>query len=87
MADFLLDSLLSAVHRVEPPHEDRNVQQDKMTRERYSIVYFVVPDNEVTIKCLPGCFDEKHPAKYPPRNMKELRTDYSRLFYPGGKVY
>ena len=56
-----------------------------MTQERYSIPYFVIPVAETTIECLPGCFDEKNPAKYPPRTVKELVSDYSKLFYPDAK--
>lgn len=37
-----------------------------MTRARYSIPYFVSPEAQSIIGCLPSCMDEKHPAKYKP---------------------
>ncbi|KAG8529083.1 uncharacterized protein KY384_005718 [Bacidia gigantensis] len=61
------DTLKSTVHRVNlPPRQDRFTGDDRMTRERYSIPYFVSPKGEHMVECLPSCIDEKHPAKYDP---------------------
>ena len=38
------------------------------------------------MECLPGCFDEANPAKYPPTTYKELILDFGKLFYPEAKA-
>ena len=64
---FSLDTLKSTVHRVTlPPKQDRFTGNDRMTRARYSIPYFVSPQGPTVVECLPACMDEKHPAKYKP---------------------
>ena len=81
--DSWLDFLLSTVHRVQPPPlRDHWSGGTSLTRERYSIPYFVQPMCETTVECLPGCYDEKNPAKYSPRAFKDLSFDYGKLFYP-----
>lgn len=35
-------------------------------RERYSIAFFLDPNPDAEVACLPGCISEKWPAKYPP---------------------
>ena len=63
----LLDTFKSATHRVAlPPLQERYVGNERITRERYSIPYFVAPDNEEIVSCLATCVDEKHPARYEP---------------------
>lgn len=37
-----------------------------MTRERFSIPYFVCADTSSVIECLPACKGETEPAKYEP---------------------
>ena len=62
-----LDSLKSTVHRVGlPPKQDRFTGDERMTRARYSIPYFVSPEGPTIVDCLPPCTDEKHPVKYKP---------------------
>ena len=59
------DTLKSTVHRVSlPPKQDRFTGDDRMTRARYSIPYFVSPKGESIVECLPSCTDKEHPAKY-----------------------
>ena len=35
-------------------------------RERYSVPFFLDPDPDAIVACLPGCATASHPAKYPP---------------------
>lgn len=37
-----------------------------MTRERFSIPYFVGGDTDALIERIPSCISEKEPAKYEP---------------------
>lgn len=34
--------------------------------ERYSIAFFLDPNPDAEVACMPSCSDEAHPAKYPP---------------------
>lgn len=55
------------MHRVHlPPLQDRYSGKARMTRERYSIPYFVAPKHDTIVECLPTCCNEKKPAKYAP---------------------
>ena len=57
----------SAMHRVAlPPLQERYAGEERITRERYSIPYFVAPDHDGLVDCLPSMVDEKHPAQYEP---------------------
>jgi isopenicillin N synthase-like dioxygenase len=61
------DKLKSTLHRVTlPPLQDRYTGQDRMTRARYSIPYFVAPDPDTVVECFPTCQDPDHPALYEP---------------------
>lgn len=73
-ADQLLDYLISTQHRVQlPPLEDRYDGDNKLTRARYSIPYFVSASPDVLIDCLRLQPDEK--PKYEPI----LHRDYSAM--------
>ena len=62
-----LDYLKSTLHRVTlPPAQDRFTGAERMTRARYSIPYFVAPDSDAVIECIPECATESNPAKYEP---------------------
>ncbi|KKY37670.1 putative thymine dioxygenase [Diaporthe ampelina] len=71
------DYLKSTLHRVTlPPVMKEQPEGGKgLTRARYSIPYFVSPDPESIIECLPACASGQNPAKYPP----VLQDDYRRL--------
>ena len=57
----------SAMHRVAlPPLQERYAGKERMTRERYSIPYFVAPDHDGLVECLSSMVDETHPARYEP---------------------
>ena len=43
-------------------------------RDRYSVAFFLDPNPDVLVDCLPGCRDARRPAKYPPI----LAADYLR---------
>jgi hypothetical protein len=77
VTDSEADMLLSTIHRVQPPPTQEN---EGMTRERYSIPYFVSPALDAVVECLPGCVNGG--AKYPPRLFRELAEDYSKLVHP-----
>ena len=62
-----VDILKSNLHRVNlPPRQDRFTGDDRLTRARYSIPYFVSANVDSLIECFPSCVDKDHPAKYPP---------------------
>jgi isopenicillin N synthase-like dioxygenase len=61
------DRLRSTSHRVRlPPLADRYEGPNRMTRQRFSIPYFMSPDPDSVIDCIPSCMSEKEPAKYKP---------------------
>lgn len=67
IGDFLMrwsnDTLKSTLHRVCAPPNDGKLG---MVKERFSIPYFMSPDRDLLIDCLPGCWDEDRPKKYEP---------------------
>ncbi|KAI8677631.1 hypothetical protein LRP88_00057 [Fusarium phalaenopsidis] len=74
IGDFLMrwsnDELRSTMHHVRAPaaEEPKDKSQVRMTKERYSIPYFVCADAERTIDCVPGCWGPDRPKKYEPVN-------------------
>ena len=53
------------MHRVTlPSTEDRFTGEERMTRARYSIPYFVVPDETAPIETLSACISTEKPARY-----------------------
>jgi len=52
-----------------------------MTKERYSIVYFVSPDSDTVIECLSECTSEKRPVKYEPITQNEYSLMRGKLQY------
>ncbi|KAI8956960.1 Clavaminate synthase-like protein [Daldinia sp. FL1419] len=71
------DFLKSTLHRVTlPPIQNNiNMNEELMTESRYSIPYFVSPDEKSVIECLSVCTDENHPTKYEP----VVQEDYRRM--------
>lgn len=70
------DRLRSTNHRVRlPPLADRFEGPNRMTRDRYSIPYFMTTDPDTVIECIPSCTNENEPPKYPP--IKQI--DYTRM--------
>ena len=66
----ITDMLKSTLHRVVLPSNPSSLEINsdgvEATKSRHSVVYFVAPDPDTTIDCLPGCFDTVNPAKYTP---------------------
>lgn len=61
------DELKSNMHRVVlPPAEDRFTGEERLTRARYSIPYFVVPDENAPVETLAECISEAKRARYAP---------------------
>jgi len=70
------DYLRSTNHRVTiPPLSTSLKGSDRMTRERYSIPYFIAPDPTALIECLPACTSEENPPKHAPIT----QADYNRM--------
>lgn len=70
------DQLKSTLHRVALPPPQRGAEGDAgVTRARYSIPYFVAPDPQAVIECLPVCAGPDNSPKYPP----VTQQDYSRM--------
>ncbi|KAI9367936.1 hypothetical protein BJX61DRAFT_537663 [Aspergillus egyptiacus] len=70
------DRLRSTNHRVSLPGlSDRIEGPNRMTRERYSIPYFMSPDDDTVIECIPSCMSDEDPAKYEPIT----RGDYNKM--------
>jgi isopenicillin N synthase-like dioxygenase len=77
----ITDYLKSTLHRVSlPPLADRFEGKERMTRERYSIVYFNSTDPDLVIECLRP--DEKEPRKYDPITQREYGAMRARMQYP-----
>lgn len=78
----LLDTLKSSLHRVTlPPRQDRFTGDEKLTRARYSIPYFVGPVGNSRIGTVPSCTDEKHPSKYEPITWDDYRLMRGSMQY------
>ncbi|KAL4910686.1 hypothetical protein BDW74DRAFT_141651 [Aspergillus multicolor] len=70
------DRLRSTNHRVGLPElSDRFEGPNRMTRERYSIPFFMSPDDDVVVECIPSCMSDREPAKYEPIT----RGDYNKM--------
>lgn len=71
---YRIDYLRSTSHRVTlPPFSDRFEGAQRMTRRRFSIPYFLSPDPESVIECIPSGTDE--PPKYQPI----IQAEYNRM--------
>lgn len=79
---YNIDRLRSTNHRVRLPQlSDRFEGPNRMTRERYSIPYFMSPDPDVTIECIPSCMSEAYPAKYKPTTQAEYNKMRASMMY------
>jgi isopenicillin N synthase-like dioxygenase len=74
LARWSNDRLASSLHRV------INVSG----RERYSIPFFVGANGDALIQALPGCVDDRHPAKYPPVRAGDYSLELIRRGYEAG---
>ncbi|KAH7920282.1 flavonol synthase/flavanone 3-hydroxylase [Leucogyrophana mollusca] len=71
IGDFLMrwsnDILKSTLHRVRAPPQKEG-DTGGMTKERFSIPYFMGSDQDKVVDCLPGCFGPDRPKRYEPVN-------------------
>ncbi|KAJ6084017.1 Oxoglutarate/iron-dependent dioxygenase [Penicillium sp. IBT 16267x] len=75
------DRLRSTSHRVTlPPLADRFEGHERMTRRRFSIPYFLSPDSDSVIECIPSCRGEE-PAKYEPITQAEYNRMRASMQY------
>jgi isopenicillin N synthase-like dioxygenase len=82
----ITDYLKSTLHRVTlPPLAESIEGEQRITKARYSIPYFVSPDSEALVQCLPSCTDAKHPVKYEPVVQEDYRKMRAKLQYPKSK--
>ncbi len=77
------DYLKSTLHRVTvPPMKlEQKATALPMASSRYSIPYFVAPDPQSVVSCLPCCSNEKNPPKYPPVTQRDYARGRARLQY------
>jgi isopenicillin N synthase-like dioxygenase len=61
MARWTNDRWVSTMHRVVPPEPRSGAPVDRM-----SIAFFMQPNDDAAISCLPTCTDAQHPARYEP---------------------
>lgn len=79
------DTLKSTLHRVTlPPLVDRFEGKERMTRERYSVVYFVGANPDAVVECLPICGDAQASPKYEPITQREYCEMRSKVQYRTG---
>ncbi|KAK8232159.1 thymine dioxygenase [Phyllosticta capitalensis] len=77
------DYLKSTLHRVtSPPLSGKTADGKSMTRARYSIPYFVSPNPDALIECLPACTNTQNPVKYGPVVQEDYRRMRAKLQYP-----
>ncbi|KAK4391638.1 2-oxoglutarate-Fe(II) type oxidoreductase hxnY [Sesamum angolense] len=50
-------------------------------QERYSIAYFVEPNHDCVVECLPTCQSEKNPPKFPPIKCQDYLLQSVKLEY------
>ena len=56
------------MHRVTLPTNSSSASggPDGIVGSRYSIPYFVAPDHEAMVSCLPSCVSTERPSRYEP---------------------
>jgi isopenicillin N synthase-like dioxygenase len=62
-----------------PRRQDRFSGDERMTRARYSIPYFITTDPNRLIECLQS--DDEHPPKYDPITQAEYSAMRARMQY------
>ncbi|THY36100.1 thymine dioxygenase [Aureobasidium pullulans] len=76
------DYLKSTLHRVTLPRlSDRFEGEERLTRERYSIPYFLTPDMETVVQCMDECKNLTGPPKYEAIKAGEYLTMRAKLQY------
>ena len=76
------DYLKSTSHCVQlPSRQDRYTGDERLTRARYSIPYFVTTDPDTVIECLVGRFEGGEKAKYERITQREYAAMRARMQY------
>ncbi|MCJ1352411.1 MAG: hypothetical protein MMC33_002395 [Icmadophila ericetorum] len=77
----------SATHRVTLPNhgEKLDATSNKITPARYSIPYFVVPDENEMVRCFTSCILDERPLKFEPVTVTEYAADITRYQYKNKK--
>jgi isopenicillin N synthase-like dioxygenase len=82
------DAFISATHRVVlPPIKDSFIpipSGERMTHARYSIPFFVAPDDDAKVACLPSLVGNVRPAYYEPVVFSEYGNWVSKYQYERG---
>lgn len=70
------DELRSTLHRVGAPPSVKTDggSETRTARPRYTIPYFISPDRDKVIDCLPGCCGPDRPKKYEPNTSRDYVT-------------
>lgn len=63
------------------PHRVLNVSG----RDRYSVAFFVAPELDAVIECLPTCRGSGNPAKHPPITYEEMQIEFLNANYANRK--
>ena len=74
---YHIDIFPSASHRVVLP----KIVLEGRTAARYSIPYFVAPDNDEIVSCLPTCVTEERPLKFAPVSFAEYGANSAKYSY------
>lgn len=72
------------MHRVTLPPlqlDGQSKGSQSVTKSRYSIPYFVAPDNDTIVRCLPSCITAHRPAKYEPVKFADYGEYISKYMY------
>jgi len=64
-----------------PPFSDRFEGEDRITRRRFSIPYFLSPDPDSVIECISSCMGFDKPAKYEPITQAEYNQMRASMQY------
>jgi isopenicillin N synthase-like dioxygenase len=76
MAQWTNDRWVSTYHRVvNPPHADAH-------QGRLSLPFFLQPNFDAVVECIPSCRSAERPAKYAPVTSGEWATRVTRAFDP-----
>ena len=84
---FIVGIFRSATHRVTLPNhgEKLDATSNKITPARYSIPYFVVPDENEMVRCFTSCILDERPLKFEPVTVTEYAADITRYQYKNKK--
>jgi isopenicillin N synthase-like dioxygenase len=77
MAQWTNDRWVSTYHRVVNP------PQAESHRGRLSLPFFLQPNFDAIVECIPSCRSDERPAKYAPVTSGEWATRVTRPFDPG----